>query len=255
MEVAMQKVFVVDSTDARMIYLSKELTKLGYEYTTYPFSQAQKQNIYCFSPSRNINYDELSALADGSIIFCNRLENEQVELLKQKNIKYFNLMLDEKYVMKNALLTAEATLMMIIRNTPTSIFEQKLMICGFGRVAKTLAKLFYDIRLNFAVCARSEKAQAEASLLTKNVFDINNLEFKPDVIINTVPAVVLHKEYLGKLDKSCYILDLASLCGVEDSQNIELYYEKAPSLPAKFMPQTAGKIMCESIFTILNGVE
>ena len=57
---------------------------------------------------------------------------------------------------------------------------------------------------------------------------------KFDIIINTVPAIILKKEQIEKLNKECLIVDIASFPGGVDKQAIKEYgiqYIFASSLP------------------------
>ena len=78
-----------------------------------------------------------------------------------------------------------------------------------------------------------------------------------DIIINTVPAVVIDKEKVDKLKEDCLIIDLASNPGGVDKiavkqRGIKLIW--ALSLPGKVAPTTSAEFIKETIYNILKEV-
>ena len=76
-----------------------------------------------------------------------------------------------------------------------------------------------------------------------------------DLILNTVPALILDREALGKVDPGCMVIDLASKPGGVDFEAAEELGVKtvwALGLPGKAAPVTAGLAIRDAIYNILS---
>ena len=76
----------------------------------------------------------------------------------------------------------------------------------------------------------------------------------PDVLFNTIPSPILTREVLEKIPSGALIIELASAPGGVDPAAARVCRQKilrAPSLPGRVAPYTAGKILFETIRRIL----
>ena len=86
--------------------------------------------------------------------------------------------------------------------------------------------------------------------------EICQLDF--DIIFNTVPHMVFDRKLLSRLNKETLIIDLASVPGGVDFQAAEELGIKtihALSLPGKMSPDTAGKIIKDTVVNMLREAE
>ena len=93
-----------------------------------------------------------------------------------------------------------------------------------------------------------------------NNFDINsigeNLK-KYDVIINTVPHIILNEERLKHVKKDCLLIDLASNPGGIDKTAVkdnQLKFVWALSLPGKVAPTTSAEFIKDTIYNIIKEI-
>ena len=188
----------------------------------------------------DITFDELfENINKKSIIFGGNIPN----IINLKSpcsiIDYYK---SERLKSKNAYLTAEGAIPFIIRGTKKSLKDCKILICGFGRIAKCLAYLLKPFADDVTVALRSRKDMALVDALcfkAAEIYSIGSLE-EYDVIINTVPARFLEKE-ISTVKKDCYILELASAPYGFDIENAkDLNFELGASLPGKISPESAG---------------
>lgn len=248
------KSFVVDASDNRMLYVSAALKDAGYNVYGYRDYDVTDSVIYVFSPARRFRDEELLCLNPDSLIYCGNLDEHKVDLLRERNIVHINLLKDEIYSFENAIYTAEAALMTIIRNTPRSVYDSKMLILGYGRVGKAMSKILSDLKINFAVSARNYYERASAFLVTDDVRELNCNFDGIDVIINTIPAEIITEDKVRNINRDCYILDLASL-GVIDVKDVEKYglnYDFESGLPGRFVPESAGKSMAKAILRTID---
>lgn len=248
--------YVIDTSDSRMFYVLRYLSNLNFNCQSLSSFMDKTSVIYCFSPAKKLTPTELMELNDGSIIMCGNLPLQCVNILDSKNIKYHNLLLDEVFSVENAIQTAEAALMLIIRATSISIFNMRLIIFGYGRLGRALAKIFSGLGLNFAICTNDYYERASAHISCKDVYDLNAPIEDADVIVNTIPAKIFSSERLRSATKCTYILDLASFTSVDscDLESLSLTYDNALGLPGKYSPKSAGEILAKAILNIKGDV-
>lgn len=244
--------FVVDTQDTRMFYLLRHIRDRGYEAFSRESFTDTSPVFYCFSPSKRFNEDELLSLNNNSILICGRIAEEQNYILEQKKITHKNILNDEIFAIENAVQTAEATLMLMIRATNLSMYDMKISILGYGRVGKSVAELYKSIGLDFDIYTDDYYERANARLCKCGVYPLAKAPGNVDVIINTIPAKILTINKLQRVKKSCYILDLSSYasCDNSDISALGLLYDNALGLPGKYSPKSAGRILAEAILRL-----
>lgn len=169
----------------------------------------------------------------------------------------FDYMKNETYVLKNAYLTAEGAVTCIEQNTDYSLIGSKILIIGYGRIAKALHKILSSYSANITVCSRSSVSKAEAGFNGASHILFQDLK-KPsdfDVVINTVPHIVLTKNELLALKKGALILDLASFPGGVDilvANSLKIKLINGRGMPSKYTQKTAGKIIGEAVINIIE---
>ncbi|AIF43980.1 dipicolinate synthase subunit DpsA [Virgibacillus sp. SK37] len=180
------------------------------------------------------------------------------QLTNQTNRKLIKIFQSEEMAILNSIPTAEGALHVAIEETATTVHNSNVMIVGFGRVGMTVARLFSAAGANVHVTVRNKTAAAKAYGMGLHSVWINDLqkEIKDiDICLNTVPAPILNKKVIANLKKDCVIIDLASAPGGTDftyakKQNIKAVH--ALGLPGKTAPKTAGKIIGEAMYELLN---
>lgn len=188
----------------------------------------------------DISFDELfDNLNKKSIVFGGNIPN----IINLKSpcsiIDYYK---SERLKSKNAYLTAEGAIPFIIKGTKKSLKDCKILITGFGRIAKCLAYLLKPFADDVTIALRSRKDMALADALsfkTTDIYSLGSLE-EYDVIVNTVPSRVLENQ-IATVKKDCYILELASSpYGFDIEKAKDLNFELGASLPGKISPESAG---------------
>jgi len=171
------------------------------------------------------------------------------ELAQKLNIPIIEIADDDELAILNAVPTAEGALRLAIELTPYTIHGSRVVILGYGRVGKVTARLFKSVNAKVTIVARNSKQLALAEAFgfdTLNYSDKNNAIKYADIIINTIPALVIDKNALADLSSSCVIIDLASQPGgvdYETSKQFDVIAILASGLPGKVAPLTAGEII------------
>lgn len=247
-------IFIIDTSDSRMYYTLRYLKRLNFTAYSLDNYDYDTKAIFCYSPAKKLVVSDVEKIPNESYLLAGKLNSEVHALIKDKNINYINTLTDEVYAIENAVQTAEASLMLIIRATTKSIYDLNIGILGYGRIGRALSKIFGSLGLTFNIYTKDYYEQAIAHLCKCNVYDLNGDISSCDVIINTIPAKTLPYEKLKTINNSCYILDLASLASIDscDVNSLGLVYDNALGLPGKYSPQSAGEILGKSILRFME---
>ena len=242
--------FFIDDCDERNNFLITLLKNKKYcVFTLKDIKNAEPGDYFIFSPAKKITQNDLINLPNNSIIFCGNISNEVRENLKNKEFIYKNYMEDEIFAIKNANLTAEAVLSIIISSSKKSIYKNNILIFGAGRISKALAILFNKLGLSFSICNYHKKNYENAYIFTDNCLfadEYKNCANSFDIVVNTIPYNHLTTEDCLLFNNGTIYIETASNMGiVEDIKNFIII--KAPALPKKYSPESAAEIMKDFI--------
>ncbi len=185
------------------------------------------------------------------------------ELAENKGVSLVDYSLSEQFLQSNADSTAEGGIMVAMENTDVTVKDSKVLVGGYGRIAKYLSKLLLSMGADVTVAARGDEALSHASSLGCNgvkIGDSGNPEkFKQaiqnsQIIFNTVPSMIFTEELIGNKSSATYI-ELASCPGGIDlraAREAGMKIIFAPSLPGRYSPESAGKYIFESIYQNLK---
>ena len=162
----------------------------------------------------------------------------------------------EELLLKNALVTAEAAISLATTESKSILIGSDVTILGYGRIGKCLSRLLIALGCNVTVAARRRESRAEAEILGCNAvgFDCERAFSVPDIIFNTVPFTVMGEKELSLVKQNPLLIDLASGAGGIDASAAEragIKYIHALALPGKYAPETAGKIIFDTVFALL----
>lgn len=210
------KNYCILGTDSRSLKL-KELYE-NSSITSYEKSDYVIAPIPFSRDGNNITGDIMTVEhiinnSENKTIFSGSIPLEIKEKLKNKNIKYYDLLELEEIAILNSIPTAEGAIATAMEITDFTLCSSKVLVMGFGRIGKVLSKMLHGIGASVYVEARKEKDLAEIKsmgYIPINLIDIDKYLNKFNVIFNTIPQVILNKEKLDIIDKKCCIIDLAS---------------------------------------------
>lgn len=197
-----------------------------------------KVNINCSLTNKQISLDILKDARREAKIFGGG---------KLALNNYTDYLAKDEYAIKNAVLTAEGAISYAINNTEFSLWESRILVVGYGRLGKVLADRIKGFSPNLTVSARNERDFATLDMLGINHIkteDIGSLDKQFDIIFNTVDIKL---DYTG----NALFIDLSSTGGVTNVSG-DLEYIKLPGVPGKTAPQTAGKIIAETVISLAN---
>ena len=162
------------------------------------------------------------------------------------------------FAVGNAAITAEGAIALLMENSPGTVWRSRVLVCGWGRIARQLCLRLLGLGAKVCVAARRAEARAEAAAVGAESCDFPELESRIggfDFIVNTVPARVISDGALCAAAEDALLLELASAPGGFDrtlSANIGLRALAAPGLPGKYAPQRAAELMREAVYQSLK---
>lgn len=208
-----------------------------------------------------ISLEELIANIDENKLFiAGSISETIIQLAENKKIKIIDLLKREELAVLNTISTAEGAIQIAMEETYKTIHGSKVLVTGFGRIGKILAKMLQGIGAKVYCEARKNSDIAWIKAYGYNSVHLNELSEKIDefdIIINTVPALVIDKEKIDKLKEDCVIIDLASNPGGVDKEAVKQRGIKliwALSLPGKVAPITSAEFIKETIYNILKEI-
>jgi dipicolinate synthase subunit A len=202
--------------------------------------------------------DILDCLNPEAALFGGMVNMQTRQTLIEKHFTISDYYLRDEMTILNTIPTAEGALALAIDKTKHTIFDSVCIITGFGRVAKTLARLLKACGADVRIAARKSCAIAEITSLGCTAIEFDALRdclADADIIFNTVPALVIGRPELSAIKKDCLIIDLASKPGGVDfsaarQKNIQTIH--ALSLPGKCAPESAGMYILTTVNNILK---
>jgi dipicolinate synthase subunit A len=138
---------------------------------------------------------------------------------------------------------------MVMEQLPITLQHCPVLVIGWGRIGKCLAKLLKAMGASVSVAARKEQDRAMLLALEYDALDtmtLGNSLARFRVILNTAPELVLTKEDTAQCAANCLKIELASLPGIDAPDVI-----RANGLPNKNAPQTSGELIARTILRLL----
>lgn len=170
--------------------------------------------------------------------------------------KVYDYAAQDDFTVKNAELTAEGAVGILIRDYEGSVCDTDILVTGYGRIGKVLARFLKAIGAKVTVAARKAADREEIAENGWTPVDYPDIAYeKYRVIINTVPALVMDKTAIENMRDDVFIIELASAPGGFDLKSVterDLSYIFASGLPGKTAPLAAGNIIKDTIMNILK---
>ena len=166
--------------------------------------------------------------------------------LDQPELDYYttiDLLQDETYLSLNANITAHCAIKLAMQQLPVILEGCPVLIFGWGRIGKCLARLLRQLGAQVTVCARKETDRCALLSLGYNATDYAQvLPQDYRVIFNTVPTMLF---------PSCpgdgLKIDLASRLGLGSEDVIW-----ARGLPGKDAPASSGALIAKTLIPTLR---
>lgn len=149
-----------------------------------------------------------------------------------------DLLKDPWYLARNASITAHCALELALNKLPVTLEKCPVLVIGWGRIGKCLAKLLGALGARVTVAARKESRRVMAEAL--GFQSCGTDEICPQnyrLIVNTVPAMIL-----PDVSGTALKIDLASVPGMSGRDILW-----ARGLPGLLAPESSGELIARVI--------
>lgn len=284
----MIKSIAVVGGDLRIVKLIEILTKDDFEVKTYALEKIENiekvkkcktleetiegtdiiigpipissDNVHINSPfsDKTVTINELVLNSNGKRIIAGSIKPEMYQSIDNTNTEIIDLLNREELAVMNAISTSEGAIQIAMEETTTTIHDSNVLILGFGRIGKILAKMSEGVGAN-VYCEASENLDlAWIKAYGYNPVHKNELAknlTKYDIIINTIPEMMIDEKKMKKIRKDCVIIDLASNPGGIDrnaAKKLGIKMIWALSLPGKVAPLTSAEYIKDTLYNIFE---
>lgn len=283
----MEKRVSVIGGDLRIVYLIEMLVKDGFNVYTYGLEKAENlQNINnvfncknieeCIKKSKlvissfplckdenfikapfsnkDILIKDITKCLGNKIFIAGSIPQDLYKLQQEINFEIIDLIKCEELAVLNSISTAEGTIQIAMEETNFTLHGSNILILGFGRIGKVLSKMLNSIGANVYCEARKSEDLAWIETYGYNPVPLSKLNDSlsdKNIIINTIPSLILDENRLKLIKKDSLIIDLASKPGgidFEFAKNLGIKVIWALALPGKVAPFSAAKCIKQTIY-------
>ena len=289
----MKKIISVVGGDLRIVKLIGMLIKDGYTVYTYGLEQSEellgmekvemcptleevmsasevvigpipvtsdRKNLSMPFSNIKLPVEEFVSKVSCKALIAGTLSDDYRKALEAKNVNYVDVLKREEFTILNTIATAEGTIQIAMEETQKTVHGSKVLILGFGRIGKVLAKMLDGIGAEVSCEARKNEDISWIKAYGYEPIYLNELNDNLgnyDIIINTIPFQILDSERLDLVKKDVVLIDVASNPGGVDrkaAKEKDLKLIWALSLPAKVAPLTSAIYIKETIYHVLKEI-
>lgn len=217
-------------------------------------------NINAPFGEKEISIREMIHYLEGKILIAGSISPEIYDMANDEYIEIIDIMKREELAVLNTISTAEGAIEIAISNTNKIVHGSEVLILGFGRIGKVLARKMAGLSAKVTCAARKDEDLAWIRAYGHKETNINALGenlSQYDIILNTVPHLVLNKERLQYVKKDALLIDLASNPGgidKKEAKELKLKLVWALALPGKVAPVTTAEFIKDTIYNILKEI-
>lgn len=237
----------------------KELAAADIILGPIPFS-SNKTTINAPFGNENILVEEFFKNMNGKTLIAGNIKQEILEMAEENNIKVIDILKREELSVLNAVSTAEGTIKIAIDETPRNLHGSNILIMGFGRIGKILSHMLHGLGAKVSCEARKNSDLAWIKAYGYEPIPLPNLKDnlnRFDIIINTIPYIILDKENLENVRRDALIIDVASSPGGVDKEAVKeqkIKFIWALSLPGKVAPVTSAEFIKETLYNVVTEI-
>ncbi len=265
------KRILVAGGDARQVYCARHLSR-RFDTGLTGFEQGHMEGVYDCMILPCVPIDESGRvpavagdipaeklrerLAPGALIIAGRITQKLVENFPGYTLREY--LSREEFQLSNAVPTAEGAAEIALRELPVTLSGSRVLIVGIGRIGTALAGILKGFGADVTAAVRSAESAARSRLMGVRPVCMEDIGGDYDAVFNTVPCTVLKSPQLEKFSRETIFIELASPpygIDLEAAENGGFRVIKAPGLPGKTAPVTAGRIIANTAEYIISEEE
>jgi dipicolinate synthase subunit A len=165
-----------------------------------------------------VDEDVLARLADGARIYGTANEAVQ-EAASKLGMTIDDYPSDDELMRKRAPAIVEGAIAIAVQNTVRTLHASPVVVIGFGNIGRQLAQTLYALRASVHVVARNPAQRAAAYALGAHpapLTDLAEVASTAVVVFSSVPAPVVDRDVLGRVQPDALVVDVAAPPGSVD---------------------------------------
>lgn len=278
--------FSVIGGDLRSVYLVRRLLQDGHQVRCFGLEQAdlprdcqrssldaaiaETQCVVLPTPAMDgqalrtpysvqpLSPEDVIAALPTVPVFAGAPDKVLTGLCQTRGLPLTDLLNIESLTMRNAALTAECAIGLLITELPYSLMGEPVLILGAGRIGRQLAQKLRCLGAEVTVAARNPRDRTWCALRDLNGADLYALstllpQFR--LVVNTIPARILNVPLLSSLPRGARLAELASKPGGFDpaaAGDLGLTVISGGGLPGKLAPESAANAIADTIYSIIE---
>ena len=242
----------------RHYYVSDQLKDLKYADVIYLGVKGLDRKNRLFMNNETIMIDEetIKSLKKGCCVLTLIHNAYLQELSKKYQFIYQAFLDDEGFIKNNSILTAEGLISYLISHRRYPLYQSHVMVLGYGHCGKAIVDALLALKADVSVVLRNQKYRGDIEKKGCHYSRLSELDLsKQDILINTIPSVVVEKQHLDQAKKNIMIVDVASYpYGIDHHYAISkgMNSQILPSIPSKYAYGYAGRMMADIIERMLK---
>lgn len=268
---------LVAGGDGRMLRLARLLAGEGFQTATlglrpedekkadigaaqailFPYPHAVREGLVPTLTGLSLRPgDVLEGARPGAVVLAGG--GLEAYMAEAKELRLLSYAKSEAFLERNAALSAEGALAQAMGRTERALMDMAVLVTGYGRFARALARRLGALGAEVWVAARrgEQRLTALSDGMRAVSFDaLPEVAGHMDMVLNTVPAQVLGTQVLERLPKGTWLLELASAPYGFDRAEAEamgLRVEVLPALPARYAPSSAAHALKQVCVELLR---
>jgi dipicolinate synthase subunit A len=196
----------------------------------------------------------LDELRPGTPVLAGKAE-ALAPLCRERGLELHDYFLREDFTVRNAALTAEGALSVMLGKSGRALLGARVLITGFGRIGRLLALRLRALGAEVTAAARSASDRAWAEALGLRALPLGKAEAEGfDFIVSTVPSPVLGESFIARAE-GAELIELASPpygFDLDAAARLGREVTIASGLPGLTAPESAAGALRDTIYDILE---
>lgn len=237
----------------RGYYVSDEFKDLKYADVIYLGAKGidRKNRLLTHQETKILDNHIFQSLKKNCLVMT-LVHNQYLSELANQYQFFYKALLDEKeFIEKNSILTAEGLMSYVIMHRRYPIYKSSVLVLGFGHCAKPIIDYFLAFKADVYVGVRNLQLREQIEDLGCHFVDIEKLDLsKIDILINTIPNVIVKKNELEKANSKIMIVDIASYpYGIDHHYAVSkgMNSQILSAIPCKYAYGYAGEMIADVI--------
>lgn len=196
--------------------------------------------------------DLFRRLRPGQRILAGQVRPPQRQEAADLGLTVEDYFLREELAVANAAATAEGAVQTAMEHLDRTLLGMDCLVTGFGRIGKLLSARLQGLGARVTASARKPEDLAWIRAYGCAALETGKLDGHLSAfgaVFNTVPSPVLTGPLLRQLPEDCFLMDLASVRGIEAGERPVLW---ARSLPGRLSPRSAAAAIRDAVYYILS---